>query len=281
MENKKDINVKYNGQIKDDSSTGVVLDDAYVDFLIKKTEKFVTAVYLITNLIKDTEPVKWELRKVALSFISQAMSLVSVELPERRQSIKDILNSCRKILTFSDIARFSGIVSEMNWAILKQELTLFISNIELKEKIKDRSSDIIFSESFFSVSNVFHKGHSSDNQKDMVSFFSNKNQQNKNSIKDTVVNIKDVFNNSQSKGVVGKYREEISFADLNNKTNKTNRKDIIISLLKKTNNLTVKDLSGVIKDCSEKTIQRELLDMVGNGVLKKEGERRWSRYSLN
>jgi len=44
--------------------------------------------------------------------------------------------------------------------------------------------------------------------------------------------------------------------------------------------LSVKDFTRVIKDCSEKTIQRELLDLVEKGIVKKEGERRWSRYSL-
>jgi len=31
---------------------------------------------------------------------------------------------------------------------------------------------------------------------------------------------------------------------------------------------------------SEKTIQRELQALVATGAVKKEGERRWTRYSL-
>ena len=42
----------------------------------------------------------------------------------------------------------------------------------------------------------------------------------------------------------------------------------------------IKDVSPLIKGCSEKTIQRELLSMVKSGILKKEGEKRWSKYSL-
>jgi predicted HTH transcriptional regulator len=61
---------------------------------------------------------------------------------------------------------------------------------------------------------------------------------------------------------------------------KTNRQNIIIGLLRKKNNLNIKDIASVIKDCSEKTIQRELVALVSLGILKKEGERRWSRYSL-
>ena len=61
---------------------------------------------------------------------------------------------------------------------------------------------------------------------------------------------------------------------------KGNRSETILKILKKKDNLTVKDIAQVISDCSEKTIQRELLALVEKSVLKKVGERRWSRYSL-
>ena len=61
---------------------------------------------------------------------------------------------------------------------------------------------------------------------------------------------------------------------------KNNRREIILSMLKSGVKLTIKDFAKNIKDCSEKTIQRELLSLVSEGVLKKEGERRWSKYFL-
>ena len=44
--------------------------------------------------------------------------------------------------------------------------------------------------------------------------------------------------------------------------------------------MNVKDVLGVVAGVSEKTIQRELLALVDEGILKKEGERRWTLYSL-
>ena len=61
---------------------------------------------------------------------------------------------------------------------------------------------------------------------------------------------------------------------------KNSRQGSIISVLKTQSNLTIKDFVKVIKDCSEKTIQRDLIELVDKGIVKKEGERRWSRYSL-
>jgi predicted HTH transcriptional regulator len=61
---------------------------------------------------------------------------------------------------------------------------------------------------------------------------------------------------------------------------KNKRQSIIISLLKRKKEVMIKDITETITDCSEKTIQRELAALVDEGILKKEGERRWTRYML-
>lgn len=66
----------------------------------------------------------------------------------------------------------------------------------------------------------------------------------------------------------------------NIKDKKESRQERILSLLRSRPNLTIKDFANVINDCSEKTIQRELIDLVEKGIIKREGERRWSKYSL-
>ena len=58
------------------------------------------------------------------------------------------------------------------------------------------------------------------------------------------------------------------------------RRATILGLLQRKDRITVKDVANVVRDCSEKTIQRELAALVSQGVLKREGERRWSTYSL-
>lgn len=58
----------------------------------------------------------------------------------------------------------------------------------------------------------------------------------------------------------------------------TRRADIL-SLFSHKDRISVKDAVGTVPGVSEKTIQRELLAMVADGVLKKDGERRWSTYT--
>ena len=61
---------------------------------------------------------------------------------------------------------------------------------------------------------------------------------------------------------------------------KNGRQSVILDLVKKRGEVMIKDVSPHIAGVSEKTIQRELLALVKDGILVKEGEKRWSKYSL-
>ena len=65
------------------------------------------------------------------------------------------------------------------------------------------------------------------------------------------------------------------------KTKKANRREQILDVLRDRGPVSISDLSDIITDCSEKTIQRELSSMIDDDLIKKTGERRWSKYSLN
>ncbi len=58
------------------------------------------------------------------------------------------------------------------------------------------------------------------------------------------------------------------------------RRDGILKVIRERGVVSIKDISDSIKDCSEKTIQRELMDMIKDEMITKTGERRWSRYAL-
>ena len=58
------------------------------------------------------------------------------------------------------------------------------------------------------------------------------------------------------------------------------RRETILSVIKDKKKVSIKDISTIIRNISEKTIQRELASLVELGTVVKEGERRWSIYSL-
>ena len=58
----------------------------------------------------------------------------------------------------------------------------------------------------------------------------------------------------------------------------SSRMTLILDLVRKKKSLSIKEIASVIKDCSEKTIQRELNILIERGLIRREGERRWSVY---
>ena len=60
----------------------------------------------------------------------------------------------------------------------------------------------------------------------------------------------------------------------------TDRAERIKTVLEAKPQASVKDIAEVITDVSEKTIQRELNSLIEKGQVLREGERRWSRYSV-
>lgn len=60
----------------------------------------------------------------------------------------------------------------------------------------------------------------------------------------------------------------------------TDRSDRIKTVLEAKPHATIRDIAEIITDVSEKTIQRELNSLIEKGQVVREGERRWSRYSV-
>lgn len=58
------------------------------------------------------------------------------------------------------------------------------------------------------------------------------------------------------------------------------RRSRIKTVLEAKGDATIKDISEIITDVSEKTIQRDLNAMIDTGDVQRQGERRWSRYSV-
>lgn len=210
------------------------------DYLYRKTEKLVSALYLLTSFISDRDPVKWQIREAGLKLLSQ-------NLPLSDRPIQGVYLT-RLILSYLEASYLGGIVSMMNYNILKSELESLIKPIESDEQARIKGA--IFPEHFLEVSADNHKGHN--------------NMSNRMSV------------NSLTNRVAGNGNHVL----LNHIKDRNQRQDTILALLKKGEELGIKDFVTSISDCSEKTIQRELASLVLKGLVKKAGEKRWSRYSL-
>ena len=58
------------------------------------------------------------------------------------------------------------------------------------------------------------------------------------------------------------------------------RKESVIKFLRRRGESVIKDITKALPEIGEKTIQRDLRELVEEGKIKRFGQRRWSRYSL-
>jgi hypothetical protein len=77
-----------------------------------------------------------------------------------------------------------------------------------------------------------------------------------------------------NKGQIKGQKDKLAVSQGQNK-----RTGLILEFVRKHKNVSIKDISKVIRDVSEKTIQRELALLIQQGLIEKRGERRWSVYS--
>lgn len=236
-------------------SLGFFSPEEYLLFIFKKTEKITSALYLISGLLKDEEPIKWELRDKGINLISSSFTASSSLPGDKNAVIQSLFTAALETLSLLNVARISNLISEMNHRLLVREIDNIVVLLRDHLAMSAEKAGYVLSESFFKTPDMFTSGFKSDTRR------------------------------SRGSGTTGdkeNYAQEDRYVKGHDslQQKKTSRQETILTVLRSQSNLTIKDFSKVIKDCSEKTIQRELLDLVGRGLVKKEGERRWSRYSL-
>jgi hypothetical protein len=251
--------------------------DKFVFYIFRKISKVSYAVYAITDLIKDTEPLKWTLRKTASD-----MSALRNFFDE-----KSVFNNLERTLleleSFLELSSFAKVVSEMNARLLQSEIRKMIG--EMRERSKEGFYSPELVASFFDIPKpeVFtiapisraippventpkeeddYKGHKGQDVR--YDFYKNTE--------------KAPMKKAEPAVVEEKRKPEIKIQTENNKGQ---RRGEILDIIKRVGRpVSIKEITDRIKGCSEKTIQRELVTMVSDSTLKKTGERRWSMYSL-
>lgn len=69
-------------------------------------------------------------------------------------------------------------------------------------------------------------------------------------------------------------------APSSNASDQSSRRARILTIIEAKGEVSIKDITDIITDVSEKTIQRELNAMIEDNQIKRIGERRWSKYIL-
>ncbi len=235
-------------------SLGFFSAEDYLIYIFKKTEKITAGIYLVSGLLKDDEPLKWELRDRGMDLISSSFTASSNVPGDKSAVIQSLFTAALETLSLLNVAKISNLISEMNHALLVREIDQVIALMRDRLAQNAESAGYVLSENFFKTPSLFASGFRAATKTG-----------------DSALRPEQAKNSPE---------QAIHKGHSNQSDKKSQRQESIVGILKSQSNLTIKDFSRIIKGCSEKTIQRELLELVSKGVIKKEGERRWSRYSL-
>ncbi|OGN12746.1 MAG: hypothetical protein A3D48_04245 [Candidatus Yanofskybacteria bacterium RIFCSPHIGHO2_02_FULL_43_17] len=226
-------------------------------FLIKKTEKISAAIHLVTEHFPPDDPLRMMLRRRSLELIDEVFKC------ERRSvSMQNTLDTVELILTCLEVARMAKLISDTNFSILSKE-THAVKNAY------GRDARVLNEDFFNDTKEGAPLGQSNETQ----SYKGHEFRHDKMSYKS--IGVSDKSDSVRNHMIIK------SATDKSDKDKVSIRRNVILSIIKKIGKIGIKDITPEISDCSEKTIQRELVQMVEDGVIVREGDRRWSRYALN
>ena len=237
-----------------------------------KAERLVLATHLVTNFVPENEPVRENVRYMSQDLLPLVMGLRDGLRSAGPNHISEVSAHLRKILSLLDVLHASGFLSNMNLEVLKSayaDLARFLRNSE--DGVAAESLELE-DEYFMAVTDIPRRGYS-QGQKEIV--------------KDK--SIKDIpKGHSNGQGEVKDKLEEsgpvnkgaLRPQSLRARKRVSNRRMAILDIVSKRGPVHIKDIASEIAEVGEKTIQRELAKLVKDDVIKKEGTKRWTTYSV-
>ncbi len=276
-----DKNISPSGQQNPKSNTSIALSplsffkkDKDFVFVHQKAEKLVSAIYMLTNFLPTEESMKWSLRNLGMSLLTSTIDLKEEVASSRIEAEQSIRNTTLEITSLLEVAQFAGLVSEMNVSILKREFHSLLTFIHTMNSAHGSLESLFVESRQFPIETV--EVLPNTNKVTEQSAIISSDTSNTDSVVVAQIESTPIKDNSIISAPKTHVLKEYSPVAVK----KNKRQSIIINLLKRKKEIMVKDVSEIIHDCSEKTLQRELLTLVSQGVLAKEGERRWTKYSL-
>ena len=268
-----------------------------MDNLKDNIKELTAALYRVTEFLPDQEAVKWELRECGLKIykiLSQPSFYNSKNLGTAffgAEAYAEMLNLNKAIIGLLDIASFSSRIPSLNFSVLKREYEKLKDFLESKQR-EFTEIPMLGSPSFLGFSleepkaedkgQAIHKGqesneqpHSKGHSKGQESYKGQKDKGQKTAIKDKT-GIKDIkLKAGALKGAKSKVKPVSKYEEA-----AWQRKNKILEILSGGSRKTAREIAEMMAGVSQKTVQRDLMNLSKEGKLKAEGEKRWRFYSL-
>lgn len=226
-----------------ESTKRLVQDEAYYKHIFKKTEKIVSVVFFVSNSIETdvkTQLIVEDILEVARSVHNAVLRTLEIRAHLAEDSIRATAHSLITLDSKLRVATTIGIISPE---------VLNVLLVEIDSVLRGLNRYLVRTSAFDDLD--YKVMPASDTEK------------------------------RRSKTDTTTYKEKSHSTEAaSGNTSDLDRRERIKVVLSAKGEATIKDISDIITDVSSKTIQRELNAMIEDSLVKRQGERRWSKYSL-
>ncbi len=215
-------------------------------FIYKKAERLAKAIHLITPAFAESPSLRNRIDAIAIGLIDSAI------LPSgaTRTALSRELLALSSILS---IARTGGFLSQMNTELITHEAHILLQEVATYEEPRLSLDDAP------TLSSIARNAQSAPAKGIVHTSYQARGGP--------------LPAGRQAQGGKGQNK---AVSDIRVK----DRREGIMSVIRNKGTASIKDISMMIRGVSEKTIQRELQSLVEARLISKQGERRWSRYSI-
>lgn len=231
--------------INDNGFKKLLNNDNYYRHIFKKTEKIISVVFYILNNVdidKKSETTVSNIASKAHFAHENALRTLEVKLVSSKEVLEQFAQSLVGLDSTLRIASASGFLAQDALAVVVNEIDVVLRGLRTYIQSNSNPDDLLFGGSYPSVYST--------------------------EVASTPVrNVRKKEDGAP----------EIKKAPV---VSSSDRRERIKTILEAKKEATIKDISEIITDVSEKTIQRELNAMIEENLVKRQGERRWSKYSI-
>lgn len=220
-------------------------------FIYKKAERLAKALHLIAPAFAESASLRNRIDAIAIGLIDAAV----LSPGAARLALSRELLALSSVLS---IARTGGLLSAMNAELISREAHVLLQEVAVYEEPR------LFLDDAPTLSNIAKIA-----QKKEVIQSTNVSPQRAVIEPRTKRSTAPISTKGHIKDTVGKTGNSIK-----------DRQEAILSVIQNKGRVSIKDISTMIRGVSEKTIQRELGVLIESGMVLKQGERRWSVYTL-
>lgn len=283
MKDINDISKRHDTYQNDTSDMSLKINDIFKNsgersfFLAtRKTEKIVTALYLVTDVMDPELPLTRSIRSESLDLLNACYQILTSNTGMNPTDISRVIVRLEHVTSLISIGRITHHISEMNAKVLSVELEKVteVISIELADIRARHATYGVVREGVVALSQpAIPSSILSDTLFDEMA----KNRKRQNDIKTTLTtSVNDIKKEVVEKKVINDTQKvKTTYPDSIEK-----RKQKILQVITSHKNASMQDIQKFVTDCSDKTLQREIVSLIGLGMIRKEGDKRWATYHI-